>query len=163
MVKFERVESQSDWNLLAKKAGEVWREYFPCCLSGDQIEYMVEKFQSLHAFEVQAREGYEYYFISVDGSVGGYMGIKLYSDRLYLSKFYILKDFRSQGYGRKAFEFLRQKALSAGVHKIALSVNKYNEVSIAVYEKLGFHRVNAFVRDIGNGYVMDDFDYEIEI
>ena len=32
MVKFERVRTESDWDLLAEKAGEVWREYFPLSL-----------------------------------------------------------------------------------------------------------------------------------
>ena len=163
MVKFKRVESRAEWELLSEKAGEVWREYFPCCLSREQIEYMIEKFQSLRAFEELAREGYEYYFIEVDGAVGGYMGIKLYSDRLYLSKFYILRDFRGRGYGRKSFDFLKEKARAAGVRKIALSVNKHNTSSITVYRKFGFRVVDAVVRDIGNGYVMDDFDCEADI
>lgn len=162
MVKFERVRTGSDWDLLAEKAGEVWREYFPRILAKDEIEYMIDKFQSPRAFAEQKKEGYEYYFIEADGAVGGYVGIKFYDDHLYLSKFYILKEYRSKGYGRKAFEFLKRKALKAGLHKISLNVNKYNEPTIAVYEKLGFRRVGADVKDIGDGYVMDDFNYEAE-
>ena len=73
-----------------------------------------------------------------------------------------MKEYRSKGYGRLAFEFLKKKALKAGLHKISLNVNKYNEPTIAVYEKLGFRRVGADVKDIGDGYVMDDFNYEAE-
>jgi RimJ/RimL family protein N-acetyltransferase len=44
-----------------------------------------------------------------------------------------------------------------GIGKIALAVNKRNSNAIAAYEKWGFHIEQSVVKDIGNGFVMDDF------
>ena len=162
MFAMKKVE-EKDVSLLAAEADRVWHEWFPSILSVEQIDYMVEKFQSEIAILSQLRDGFEYYFLLVDENVGGYAGIKFYPDYLYLSKFYIFKDYRGKGYGRKAFDFLVAYAKNKGAKFIRLSVNKYNKPSIRVYEKLGFVRYNSAVRDIGNGYVMDDYDYDYKI
>jgi ribosomal protein S18 acetylase RimI-like enzyme len=46
---------------------------------------------------------------------------------------------------------------------IWLTVNRYNDATIAVYEKKGFRTVRTQVADIGNGFVMDDYIMEKEI
>jgi RimJ/RimL family protein N-acetyltransferase len=48
-------------------------------------------------------------------------------------------------------------------NKVQLTVNKYNQRTIRVYEKYGFIRVKEAVFNIGQGYVMDDFVMELEI
>ena len=149
--------------LLAEKASEVWHEWFPRILSVEQIDYMVEKFQSPSAIERQLKEGYEYFFLQPAGEVGGYICLKPYPDYLFLSKFYILKEYRGKGYGKKAFEFMVDYAKRHNLNKIKVSVNKYNVNSIAVYEKLGFCRGQATCTDIGNGFVMDDYEYICEL
>ena len=55
-------------------------------------------------------------------------------------------------------------AAKAEKHKrIRLTVNKYNDKSIAAYEKLGFIKKHEVVFDIGKGYSMDDFEMELTI
>ena len=49
--------------ILAGVANEVWHEFFPCILSDEQIDYMVDKFQSYDAMKKQMEDGYEYYFV----------------------------------------------------------------------------------------------------
>ena len=57
----------------ARLAGEIWREYFPGIISPEQVEYMVDKFQSLPAMEEQVRsQGYTYYQIRRGEEVLGY-------------------------------------------------------------------------------------------
>ena len=61
---------------LADLASEIWHEYWPCILTDEQIDYMVEKFQSESALEFQMKnENYSYYFIIKDGIKCGYFGI----------------------------------------------------------------------------------------
>ena len=105
----------------------------------------------------------EYFFLQPAGEVGGYICLKPYPDYLFLSKFYILKEHRGKGYGKKAFEFMVDYAKRHNLNKIKVSVNKYNVNSIAVYEKLGFCRGQATCTDIGNGFVMDDYEYICEL
>jgi ribosomal protein S18 acetylase RimI-like enzyme len=50
-----------------------------------------------------------------------------------------------------------ERARVLGIGKIALAVNKRNSNAIAAYEKWGFHIERSVVKDIGNGFVMDDF------
>ena len=80
-------------------------------------------------------------------------------NELYLSKFYLHKDYRGRGLSRQMLSFVEQQARKAGADAITLNVNKYNS-AVYAYEKLGFHRIRDEVNDIGHGYVMDDYVYE---
>lgn len=89
---FERVTTEEDIAALAKLAREIWHEYFPCILTDEQIDYMVEKFQSAYAMKRQMREqGYEYYFICDAGVRVGYTGFVREKEKLFLSKLYLKK------------------------------------------------------------------------
>lgn len=46
---------------------------------------------------------------------------------------------------------------------VYLTVNKGNERAIKVYEKFGFIKTDSIVTDIGNGYVMDDYVYRLDV
>ena len=113
--------------------------------------------------EQMQNEGYEYYYIHRNGGHIGYTAIKNDGKRLFLSKLYIKKEFRGNGYASAVFKILRGMTSERSLRAIWLTVNKYNASSIAVYEKLGFRRIGEGVTDIGNGYVMDDFFYQYDI
>ena len=70
----------------------------------------------------------------------------------------ILKKFRGNGIATSLFNEIAKA--SADKESIYLTVNKYNESSIKVYEKLGFKTVDSVVTDIGGGYVMADYIME---
>lgn len=155
------IKADTDEQLLtvSRLADEIWHEYFPCILTAEQIDYMVEKFQSFPAMKSQVEKGYSYYIISRNGEYLGYTAVCPEEDGLFLSKLYIKKENRGKGYARQAFEFLKKLCAEKGYKFIRLTVNKYNADTIAVYEKLGFELLRSEVTDIGNGYVMDDFVY----
>lgn len=143
---------------LANLASDIWHEYWTEILSPEQIDYMVENFQSEHAIKKQIEnENYSYYFIVENGENAGYFGVSDKSDHLFLSKLYISKNYRHKGLGSKAFEKIKE---IAGSRKIQLTVNKYNSNTIKAYEKWGFKTVNSVVTDIGQGFVMDDYIME---
>lgn len=155
---------KEDMPRLAELASRVWNEYFPCILTEEQIDYMVEKFQSLPAMTDQVEhQGYEYYFLCDGGEPVGYMGIQPQEDKLFLSKLYLTKENRGKGYSSQAFSFLEEYSLKNGKKAIWLTVNKYNDHSIDVYRHRGFQTVRSQISDIGNGYVMDDYVMEKEI
>ncbi|MCD7731709.1 MAG: GNAT family N-acetyltransferase [Oscillospiraceae bacterium] len=144
---------------------EIWHEWFPRILSPEQIDYMVEKFQSVPAITEQVRNGgYKYYYIHRNGAHMGYTAIHADDDgSLFLSKIYLKAEYRGKGYARKVFEQLKDFCRENGFNAIWLTVNKYNANSIAVYERIGFKRTGDGVTDIGNGYVMDDYYYRLDI
>jgi ribosomal protein S18 acetylase RimI-like enzyme len=48
-------------------------------------------------------------------------------------------------------------ARSRGCSRLVLAVNKRNRSAIAAYLKHGFRIANAVTKDIGGGFVMDDY------
>lgn len=155
MITFQKAENIKE---LASLASSIWHEYWTCILSPEQIDYMVENFQSEHAIKNQIEnENYTYYFIVSDGEKAGYFGISDKKEYLFLSKLYIKKEYRNKGLGTKAFKKIKQLANNT---PIRLTVNKYNTNTIKAYEKWGFKTVDSVVTDIGSGFVMDDFIME---
>lgn len=161
MFDYVRVETDEQIKDLCELAKEIWNEYSICFINQDQIDYMLEKFQSEKTVRGQINfQKYRYYFLENDGENFGYFAVQQKKEELFLSKLYINKDYRGKGFGRKSFLSVVEVAKELELPKITLTVNKYNFVAICVYEKLGFERVGEVETDIGNGYVMDDYLYE---
>lgn len=156
---------EEDAAALAVLGKEIWEEHYTSILGPEQVAYMVREFQSEPAVLQQMREeGYVYWFFTVDGARAGYLGVQPKEDgTLYLSKLYVAKRFRGLGLSRLALDFLSGWCAAKGLHTIWLTVNRYNEGSIAAYEALGMKRVRDQVADIGGGFVMDDFVYELDV
>lgn len=162
MIKFEEVK-KNDIKNLSDLANEVWHEYWVCLLSDEQIEYMIEKFQSENAIKKQIEnENYVYFYILKNGEKAGYIGVSKKEDYLFLSKIYVKKEYRHKGLGTKGFEFLKEFSKENDYKRIKLTVNKKNKNSIDAYIKWGFKIVDAVITDIGEGFVMDDYIMEYE-
>ena len=155
--------SREEIGELAELANEVWHEFFPCILTLEQIDYMVEKFQSRAAMTKQVDEGYEYYFITLEnGERAGYIGIHDEGSKLFLSKLYLKKNHRGKGLASVAFDFLDGLCAERGIKELYLTVNRRNHGAIAVYKAKGMEIVREQVCDIGNGFVMDDYVFSKE-
>ena len=160
MFKLQTVENIEIPNL-AELANNIWHEYWPCILSNEQIDYMVDKFQSKEAILNQLiHEKYSYYFVIIDEQICGYVGLALKDKYLFLSKLYLLKDFRHKGIGNLVIQEIKQIAQKEKFKSIQLTVNKYNTNTIEAYKKYGFKVIDQVVTDIGNGFVMDDYIME---
>ena len=165
MFDWTKIETDEQIKGLCVLAKEIWNEYSICFISQEQIDYMLEKFQSEAVVKDQIKfQKYQYYFLEEDGENIGYFAVQRQKDNLFLSKIYIKKGFRGKGYGRKAFvNAIIPIAQELELPAITLTVNKYNFASIMAYEKLGFDRIDSKEFDIGNGYVMDDYIYQYTI
>jgi len=158
------IKSQNQIKEFAKMAEIVWNEHFTSIIGKEQVDYMLERFQSEQAVTQQIdNQGYEYYFIEIEGNKVGYSGIHMEAEKMFLSKLYILKDYRKKGYASLAFAFLCNRCKENGLRSIYLTVNKYNTDTIQVYEAKGFKIIKDQVSDIGNGFVMDDYVMELTI
>lgn len=155
--------SANEIDTLAALANEIWHEFFPVILSEEQINYMVEKFQSAPAMREQLAAGYLYYFVRGDGELLGYIGIHPEEDLLFLSKLYLKKQARGHGFGRRMIDFVAQQARAMGKSGVYLTVNRSNAGSIAVYHATGFETVRTQDADIGNGFVMDDYVMQLSV
>ena len=148
----------------AKLAKEIQTEHFTAIIGADQVNYMLDKFQSEKAIADQIQnKGYIYYLIKESKQAIGYCAIVQEEDVLFLSKLYIRKIMRGKGVARKIIDFIKTIALERNLGRITLTVNKNNIGPIAAYEKLGFVNTGPVVQDIGGGFIMDDYKMELKL
>ena len=155
--------SEDEIPILSPLATSILREHFDPIIGKAQNDYMLKKYQSISAIKEQFQKGYLYYWVKYENKNIGFLGFYPVDNKLYLSKFYLLKEFRGKKISRKMLEFLINYAKDKGLKSIYLNVNKYNEVANKVYEHLGFNIIREEKNDIGNGFYMDDYVYEYEI
>ena len=154
------VKTEKEIVCSAQLADEIWHECYAELLQKEQIDYMVERFQSAGAIAGQMREGYRYYLAQVRGEPVGYMGVQPKEGKLFLSKFYLKKEWRGSGLAGEMFAFVEQLCSALGCRGYWLTVNKGNERAKRAYEKAGMRIVREQVAEIGEGFVMDDYVFE---
>ncbi len=160
-ITFEQVITKEQIKVLADTANIVWHDAFKEILTLEQIEYMIEKFQSFQALSQAIKDnGYKYYLIKTDNNVAGYTGLHEENGKMFLSKLYILKEYRGKQISSKTFDFIENLAKVKNLKSVWLTVNRNNKHAIAVYKHKGFILIREQVADIGNGFVMDDFVFE---
>ena len=160
----ELAETPRQIDEIASLADCIWREHYAGILKEEQIDYMLETFQSAAAIQRQKEEqGYTYFLIEYHGKNAGFFGYQTEGGKLFLSKLYLLKEFRRKGLASIVLEYLKTICLERKLSAIWLTVNKQNTASICVYEKKGFRTVREQTTDIGKGFVMDDYIMELPV
>ena len=162
-MKFVNVKTENEIKKLATLANEIWQEYWPCILTNKQIDYMVEKYQSVNAISNQLKTENYIYYIAIEEKTIGYFGVSIKEKYLFLSKLYIKKESRNKGFGKIIFKKIVEIAKENNKKSIILTVNKNNKNTIEAYEKWGFRTIDSVVTDIGNGFVMDDYIMEYKL
>lgn len=161
IITFVKVENDAGVKNISALAETIWFEYFPSIISVQQIEYMLDKFLSEKAITEQMARGTEYYIVKKDREFIGFVAMNVEVSgnkrKLFLSKFYLEKIHRGNGYATSMFEFVKRQAADKKCECIFLTVNKYNSRAIDVYYHWGFRKLDDLVMDIGKGYVMDDY------
>lgn len=162
MLEIRRVVSDDDRVEVERLAREIWQEHYVPIIGQAQVDYMLDRFQSKQAIAGQLAEGYDYYLLVSRGRSAGYVAVVPDADgsSLQLSKIYVEKSMRGRGLGREALGFVDRLCRGCNRASIWLTVNKHNTRSIAWYERMGFTNAGSAVKDIGGGFVMDDFRME---
>lgn len=158
MIDIVTAQTQADYTRVAALADRIWQEHYTRIIGAKQVRYMVDRFQSEDAIAQQCKDdGIHYYIAALDGVDAGYGAVRLDADdSLFLSKLYVDHAARGQGIAKRLMErFLSDFPAAKEVY---LAVNKNNEGSIAAYKRLGFAIVREMCTDIGNGFVMDDYE-----
>jgi len=146
-----------DIDAIVALAKPIWHEHYTPIIGEQQVNYMLEKFQSREAIRSQLEQGYQYFQVGEPSNLLGYFSTQFRDNAsLFISKFYLSKLARGKGIGKQMLKFIEQLANSNKCQTIDLTVNKLNP-AYQVYLKLGFANQGAVEFDIGNGYIMDDF------
>ena len=157
MIKIQPANTKSDYECISKLAHTIWHEYYISIISLEQIEYMLEKYNSVKSIEERVQVGVLFYCLAYNNEHVGYTAIENKTDCLYISKLYVLKAHRGKKIAKAAMLFTESMAKAQNISAIKLNVNKYNTNAMLAYEKMGFVKTASTVEDIGNGFVMDDY------
>lgn len=141
-------------------AREIWYAHYPAIISTAQIEYMLG--QRYNAETVRAelcRDDLWWDKLLVGGAMAGFASYFLTGapGEMKLDKIYVHPRLQRHGYGGMMIARAGEVARSRGCKQLVLAVNKNNRSAVAAYLKHGFHIADAVVKDIGDGFVMDDY------
>ncbi|MBQ5899371.1 MAG: GNAT family N-acetyltransferase [Alistipes sp.] len=156
-MNIREIFSEADVRRLAKVARIVWREANVAFCTPEQVEYMIERYQSFEAISGQLMHGYRYFLIEEGDVIMGYFGVQPQGERLFLSKFYILKEYR----GRKLFslglQYMIDLCKENSLESIYLTVNRNNTHAYKVYLAKNFKVIAEEDNPIGEGFEMNDY------
>ncbi len=158
------VRSDKDIQTVARLAAEIWTQHYVPIIGRDQVDYMLEKFQSPVAIREQINDGMEYFQLRYERAAEGYFAVRQEPAdcRLFLSKLYIRQEIRRRGLARQALDFILAHGRELSLRTLWLTVNIDNP-AVEAYKKLGFRVTGSIVADIGSGFVMDDHRMELAI
>jgi diamine N-acetyltransferase len=145
---------------LTALAVEIWRAHYPAIISSAQIEYMLAQRYSPAVVRKELERGDLWWDeLLVDGKLAGFSSYFMTGNagQMKLDKLYVHHDHQHQGYGRMLLDRAETIARAYGGETLVLAVNKKNRNAIAAYEKYGFETKGEIVKDIGGGFVMDDY------
>ena len=162
-MKIREVCGEADIRRMTKVAEVVWREANVAFCTPEQVEYMIEMFQSYEAVSGQLVHGYRYFLVEEDDEILAYFGVQPQGERLFLSKFYILKEHRGRGIFSMGLAFMAELCREQQLDTIYLTVNRNNTHACEVYLHKGFEIAEKAVADIGCGFVMDDYIMEYHV
>lgn len=161
------IAAEKDIPMIQDLARRSWMHAYADILSEEQIEYMLNTMYSEEEIGKHLQNSdYHYYLIfdDVDNLFGGFLGYEHgYGKKTTkLHRIYLIPESKGKGIGKMALDFLKEKVAESLDTRIILNVNKENKARI-FYESQGFCVYNEIIADIGNGFVMDDYEMEFYI
>lgn len=141
-------------------ADRVWRKHYPSIISAAQIDYMLAQryAHDVIAAELNSGEVWWHKAAKADRLLG--FSACVLTERPYelkLDKLYVDNEAQRSGVGARLIGNALAIAAKLGKRYLILAVNKNNTQAINAYRKAGFTVREAIVKDIGEGFIMDDF------
>jgi GNAT superfamily N-acetyltransferase len=160
------IATSAEIEQIATLARRIWTQHYVPIIGAAQVEYMLQRFQSATAIKQQIDEGHEYFSICMNAGddAVGYMDVVAQpaSGKLFLSKLYVSDDARGNGLGRQLFDHALALARQRRLSTLWLTVNKFNP-SLQIYLRWGMVNAGSIVKEIGYGFVMDDYQLELAV
>jgi len=144
-------------------ARAIWLAHYPTIISVEQIEYMLDQRYRPAIISAQLDSpDHWWHVLWKDGEMLGFSACER-SDKpgqLKLDKLYLEVGHHGQGLGTQLLDHVQALARKLDCHTVYLQVNKHNHKAVDAYRRSGFTVREAFVFDIGDGFVMDDYVME---
>lgn len=144
---------------LSAMAEEIWPAAYGDLLAPGQIEYMLSWMYAPESLRREMGKGIRFDWITVEATRVGFLGYGPVEPGAScpLHKCYLLPGAQGRGIATAAMRELMGKLRGAGAAAVELRVNRHNHRAIAFYRRNGFECFAEDCREIGGGYVMDDF------
>jgi diamine N-acetyltransferase len=154
--------ADEDVEALCALACEVWRHHYPPIIGTAQTEYMLAQRYVPELVREEIARGIWWDALTEDGELLAFASSLPWEPRgtIKLDKLYVHPARQRMGYGAALLEHTCERASRLGYAKVLLAVNKRNTNAINAYLKNGFCIAEAVVKDIGGGFVMDDYIME---
>jgi ribosomal protein S18 acetylase RimI-like enzyme len=150
----------ADIETVGRLAREIWRAHYPGIISTAQIEYMLDERYAGSVLRAELeRPGLWWDVLLRAGVCRAYSSYFLGEcpGEMKLDKLYVHPQCQRLGYAGRLIERALERARAEGCSRLVLAVNKRNANAIAAYRKHGFVVERSVVKDIGGGFVMDDY------
>ena len=162
MEKNFRIEpvTEADVERLVALAREIWLAHYPAIIGIAQIEYMLaERYEARVVRGELGRDGIWWDKLMVNAAMVGFASYFLTGARgeMKLDKLYVHPAHQRHGHGGRMIARACAVAREQGCDRLVLAVDKGNREASAAYRKHGFEVTDAVVKDIGSGFVMDDY------
>ena len=141
-------------------AREIWYAHYPAIVSTAQIEYMLEQRYNTGVVDAELRRDDLWWDkLMVGEMMAGFASYFLTGapGEMKLDKLYVHPRHQRHGYGGRMIAHACEVARTRGCNRLTLAVNKNNRSAVNAYLKHGFLIADAVVKDIGRGFVMDDY------
>ena len=76
MIHILPATSLTDYNCISELAQIIWHEHYIKIISLEQIDYMLEKYNSVKSIEKRAQEGVLFYYMTYNNVPAGYIAIE---------------------------------------------------------------------------------------
>lgn len=156
----ETVSDPENLAVIAALARRIWQAHYPGMISQDQIDYMLKRGYSIERLKKDIDVlGVTYWLAFRKSDAVGFaaVGPDEQDAGFWLHKLYVDASQRRRGLAERFVALAVDKARTQGENELWLRVNRENALALAAYTRLGFKKSRCDVKDIGSGFVMDDY------
>src|SRR5579863_1229970 len=130
----------------------------------EQIDYMMDLFYTPENLRKQFESGQVFLIVYSEGNASGYASYTPLNDdgEYKLNKIYVDTRLQGKGLGRILLSDVISRVRNAGGKSLQLNVNRFNK-AVGFYKSMGFVLKKEELLDIGRGYFMDDYVFEMSL
>ena len=150
-------------DVLCELARTIWRAHYPPIIGVEQTEYMLRQRYEPDTIRSELASGKVWWdTLCENGTIVAFASSFPHDcdGAVKLDKLYVDPSRQRRGYGAALVEHTCTRAAQDGYSKVVLAVNRHNVNAINAYRRYGFVIAEAVVKDIGGGFVMDDYVME---
>jgi ribosomal protein S18 acetylase RimI-like enzyme len=165
-----------DFPHIERIARATWPDTFGSILSAEQIDYMLDLMYRKEALCEQLERGHVFHLLldadrpersDYSGRATRFRPVAYVSHEIdYLPrttkihKLYVLPGAQGKGFGKALIDHVVRLARRRDQQKLRLDVN-YQNRAVDFYRRLGFQKIARHDTQIGNGYLMEDWQMEL--